>query len=68
MWCNVECAELQNNTDYAECHGQRVAPCSMRIPAEEADSKGALRNSRNVTQRAEHAERAEHVEPFQFKS
>ena len=62
----MECAELQNNTDYAECHGQRVSPCSMRIPVEEADSKGALRGSRNVTQRAEHAERAEHVEQFQF--
>ena len=62
MWCNVECAELQNNTDYAECHGQRVSLCSMRIPVEEADSKGALRGSRNVTQRAEHAERAERAE------
>ena len=66
LWCNVECAELQYNTDYAECHGQRVSPCSMWIPVEEADSTGALRGSRNVTQRAEHAERAEHVEQFQF--
>ena len=34
----------------------------MRIPVEEADSKGALRGSRNVTQRAEHAERTEYAE------